>query len=202
MAHSQRHLRRFRLWMVVLLATLSAPVAGQIRAVTAPQQEEQPKDPLGRDTPRGAISGFASAVHHKDYLTAAQYLQLTDSQRGQAGNLARDLQALMDRYFLEPIVTLSEDPGGATEDGLPLDRERVRLTISGKPIDLFLVRVGDPQFGQIWLISSGSLAQVPLLRASLEKTWVQEEMPEPLVSHAFMGISLAEWLVWAVSITV
>jgi MscS family membrane protein len=185
--------------MVALLGAVPALAPAQIRA--APPRQEEVKDPLGRGTPRGAITGFTSAVHHEDYLTAAEYLQLTDAQRGQAGQLSRSLQALMDRYFLEPVVSLSDEPGGATNDGLPLDRERVRLTISDKPIDIFLVRVGDPQVGQIWLISSASLAQVPLLTAMLEKTWVEEEMPQPLVRHAFMGISLAEWLVWAVSIT-
>ena len=69
-------------------------------------------------------------------------------------------------------------------------------------MDIYLVRVTDPEAGQIWLISSASLAKVPLLRASLEKTWVEEEMPEPLVSHGLMGISLAEWLVWAISMAV
>ena len=83
-------------------------------------------------------------------------------------------------------MSLSDEPGGATNDGLPLDRERVRLTIADKPVDIFLVRVPDPQAGEIWLISSASLAQVPLLRASLEKTWVEEQMPEPLVSHGVM----------------
>ena len=202
MAYSQRHSRRSWLCIVALLAAPPALAAGQIRAATPPQQEEQARDPLGRDTPRGALTGFTSAVHHQDYQTAAQYMQLTDGQRGQAGQLATDLQALMDRYFLEPVVSLSDEPGGATNDRLPPDRERVQLTVADKPVDIYLVRVTDPEAGQIWLISSASLAKVPLLRASLEKAWVEEKMPEPLVTHGLMGISLAEWLVWAISMAV
>ena len=103
MAYGLRHSRRSWVWILALFAARPAPAAGQIRPATPPQQEAQARDPLGRETPRGALTGFTSAVHHQDYQTAAQYLQLTDAQRGQAGQLARDLQALMDRYFLEPM---------------------------------------------------------------------------------------------------
>jgi MscS family membrane protein len=190
---------------IVLLAALAPPAAAQIRgARRQPEPAVAPTvtDPLGRDTPRGTIAGFTSAVHREDWVTAARYMQLTDAQRPSAAALARDLQALLDRYYTEAVTSLSALPTGATDDGLPLDHERIRLTLAQGPVDILLVRVADPQAGRIWLISSGSLATVPYLRPLLQGTWMERLVPEWLQRRSFLGVPLAQWTLWAASIVV
>jgi MscS family membrane protein len=129
----------------VLLWFLTLPASAQ-----NPLQSSQPNppaaelaDPFGRDTPRGTMTGLNEAVHREDFVSAARYMQLTPAQRPNTEHLARHLTELIDRYYTEPLTTLSDAREGSTKDGLSLDRERIVLTIGGKPVDIGLVRVKD-----------------------------------------------------------
>ena len=187
------------LTIALLLVGLSLPAAGQIPGTpAAPPAPAQPVvvDPLGRETPSGTIRGFNAAVRRDDLDSARLYLQLTPAQRGNAEQLASQLNELIDRYFLQPLAALSRSPAGLANDGLPLDRERIQLTIDGTEHDIVMVRVTDPQAGLIWLISSGSLAQVPLLYESAQAPWIERIMPRALVESRLFGMSLARWLAY------
>ena len=188
---------------VVLAHALVAQIPGVTSSRSAAAQQEQPADPLGRTNPRGTISSFIRAVGRDDMVGAARYLQVTESQRRNTETLARDLKDLMDRFFSEPITSISDSPDGALDDGLPIDRERVGpLAIGESKTDITLVRVTDPQAGRVWLISSETLAQVPALRRSIARTWIERVMPTQLMSRELFGISLAHWIVLVASFSV
>jgi hypothetical protein len=133
------------------------------------------------------------AVHREDFVSASRYMQVTAAQRPNAERLARDLTDLIDQYYIEPIAALSDAPEGTTDDGLPLDREHVFLTIDGEPVDIELVRVKNPQAGLVRLISSRTLSRVPSLRRSGGVTWLARVMPESLVNATLFGVSFARW---------
>jgi len=141
-----------------------------------------------------------SAVHGDRLGEAASYMEMRPGQRDNAGTLARDLTALLDRYFTQPITAINDSAAGVPNDGLPLDREAISLAVDERMFDVELVRVTDPEVGRIWLISSGTLDQVPSMRRSLQSTWVERRLPRSLVTRSLFGISLALWLVWAASI--
>jgi len=191
---------------VLLSLVLAHSLVAQIPGVasqpsTTPQQ--QPSDPLGRATPRGTISAFIRAVEREDYVLAARYLQVNESQRRNTETLARDLKSLADRYFSEPITSISDSPDGALDDGLPIDRERVGpLTINDTKTDITLVRVTDPQAGRVWLISSETLALVPSLKRLVARTWIERVMPSALLNRELLGISLAHWIVLVATLVV
>ena len=84
--------------------------------------------------------------------------------------------------------------------GLPLDRDRVQLSIEGRPYDILVVRVTDPQAGAIWQISSDSLAEVPMLHQAAQAPWIERIMPRPLVTRTLFGVSLARLLGYAASL--
>ena len=186
---------------VLLSAALAHTLLGQLSGATSPPpsaapQQEQLADPLGRTTPRATIAAFMRAAGRGDYVSAARYMQVTESQRRNTARLARDLKLLMDRYFSEPVTSISDSPDGALDDGLPIDRERVGpLTIGEAKIDIALVQVTDPQSGRVWLISSETLAQIPALRGLVARTWIERAMPQALVRRELLGMSLAHWIV-------
>ena len=181
---------RVGLLCAVLVVGLVLPAAAQ-KGAPAPRTAPapSPKDPLNRETPRGTIAGINAAVHRGDFVSAARYMQLASGQRAASESLARGLVGLIDRYYVGPIVTLSDAPEGSTNDGLPRDREHIVLTIGGKPVDLTLVRVNDPQNGLIWLISSQTLAQVPALSRSTEgDAWYARALPQALSEKTLFGM--------------
>ena len=188
-----------------LTAFIASAAVAQIPGLErAPAEQQQPAaDPLGRTTPRGTIASFIRAVDRNELASATQYLQLSASQRANADSLARDLKTLLDRNFQQAITSISDDPAGALNDGLPIDRERVGpLTIGDRLADINLVRVNDPQAGQVWLVSSETLAQVPALRSAVAQTWMERIMPAPLLRRTFFGIPLAHWVVLAATVAI
>jgi MscS family membrane protein len=192
--------------MAVFLEAVTLSAAAQLPSVLKSQtkpadQEIQAEDPLGRSTPRGTINGFIRATHHDDLVAASSYMQLTDKQKPNASVLAQDLKDLMDRYFTEPLSQISDSPTGALDDGLPLDREHVGpLKMKDKAVNIIMVRVNDPVSGEIWLISSDTLEQVPALHGVMEEAWLDRVMPEALSEHTLFDISAAQWLLWSVSL--
>jgi MscS family membrane protein len=192
---------------VVPPLALAHALVAQVPGLTGQQSSVPPPaqsvDPLGRSTPRGTISSFIRAVERDDDVLAARYLQVNESQRRSVATLARDLKALMDRFFSEPITSVSDSPDGAVDDGLPIDRERVGpLAIGETKTDVMLVRVTEPDGQRVWLISSETLAQVPALKRSVAQTWIERVMPDALVSRELLGISLAHWIVLVATLVI
>ena len=188
------------LWLVLAL-----PVAAQIPGVPGEKAStaQTTEDPFGRESPRATIMAFTRAVHRDELAVAANYLQLTPSQAASAPSLARGLTALMDRYFSQPVISISGSPEGVVDDGLPLDRERLGpLTVGGRKVYIGLVRVTNPQAGPIWLISSETLAEVPTLNLAIPSTWVERVMPVGFVRRTLFGITLAQWALAAASIAI
>jgi MscS family membrane protein len=193
-----------------LWAMLALPIAAQIplpkgSKTPPPAQQEEPKDLLGRSAPRGTITEFILAVNRDDFVSAARYMQLTSKQRSNTETLARDLKTLFDRYFKQPVSLISNSPEGTVDDSLPLDREQIGpFKIGEEEFHVELVRIKDKEAGQIWLISSETLARVPEVFAasSSEKTWIERVMPETLLNNAVFGLSLAQIVFWVGSIAI
>ena len=138
-----------------------------------------------------------------DYATAARYLQPTPGV-----NLIEAVkQALALRsYFEGDLVLLSDEPNGTVEAGLPPGEQRVgTLKVDGTTADLILVRVDDPAYGKIWLVSSESVAKIPQLYAlakSERPTLAERFLPDALSQHHVLGVSIAQWIGWLLSIPV
>jgi len=192
--------------VLVVLLWFTGQVASQVSKLTGSQPQshsakEPAADPLGRSTPRGAFTGFIRALHREDFVSAARFMQLSPNQKLNTEVLARELSQLMDRYFTESLTRVSDSPAGDVDDGLPLDRERLGpLEIGDKKFDIILVRVSDPDSGLIWLISSDTLAQVPVMYGAIEKTWLERLLPEGALNHRLLGIPVAQWGAWGMSI--
>lgn len=198
----RRNTRRFLSAALWALLAVSGSMTAQTPAAQPSQGTPAPatSDALGRDTPFGTVTGFNLAVRRGDFVVAARYLQLSGRGARETENAARDLNELLDRYFTQPLTTLSASPAGALDDGLAANRERLTLTMGDRPVDILLTRINDPNAGQIWLFSSESLAQVPALSRLQQETLVERLMPSSLVARSFWGISLAQWILWAASI--
>lgn len=193
--------------VVLFLFAMALPAAAQFPSVTTkspapgPATQEQVSDPLGRSTPRGTIRGFVKAADRNDFVTAVQYLQVPGKPKREAETLARDLKELMNRDFSRPLALISDSPEGEVQDALPLDHERVgSLNINDNKIDVVLVRVADPHFGRIWLISSDTLSKVPELFKTMQESWIDRFMPDLLLDRSIFSISLAQYIVWFASI--
>jgi MscS family membrane protein len=192
-----------------LLVGLAAYSRAQLPKSPAPPpataEPTTPTDPLGRETPRGAVMGLLISGEREDYEAAARYLQPTPGQDTNLVQRAKELDALHSRFKGE-IGLLSQDPNGTVEPGLPPGQVRAGVLVVGSTtVDVILVRVDDPEAGKIWLVSRETVASIPELYAQMESaapTIVDQAMPAALTGRRLLGMSLAQWLGWLLSIPI
>jgi MscS family membrane protein len=162
-------------------------------------------DPLGRETPRRAVMSLLKDLERQDFANAARYLQPTPGQDTNLIELAKELQALHSR-FKGNINLLSDDPDGTVGAGLPPGQVRAgMLAVGDTSTDVILVRVDDPDSGKIWLISKETVASIPPLYAQMERegpTLADRIVPAALSDRRVLGMSLAQWLGWLLSIPI
>lgn len=141
--------------------------AQQLR--TVPEEIQQgPYDEYNRTTPRSSIIGLANALKEDDYAAATQYLDLRNLPftigEADGPDLARKLKIIAVRTMLIDYESLSTDPKGHDDDGLPSYRDRVTtIKTTEGPVEILLQRVprGDGVF--IWKISNATVAMIPKL---------------------------------------
>ena len=190
-----------------LFAGASAIAAAQLPKAQAPPPAE-PKttlDPLRRETPRSAVEGMLKCGEREDFACLSRYLQPTPDLNIDPQELAREFHALRTRYKGN-LATLSDDPNGRLEEGLLPGQQRAGVVkVGGTTTDLILVQVDDPKYGKIWLVSSETLAKIPQLFAEVQSegpTVAERIVPATLRSHHLLGMSLAQWIGWILSIPI
>jgi MscS family membrane protein len=162
-------------------------------------------DLFGRETPRRSAMGLLRYGAGQDFANAARYLQPTPGQETNLVQRAKELQALHSR-FRGDIDLLSDDPEGKVEAGLPPGQVRAGVwVVGGTTTDVILVRVDDPASGNIWLVSKETVASIPELYAQMKSegpTLADRIVPAALNGRQVLGMSLAQWLGWLLSIPI
>ncbi len=149
--------------------------------------------------------GVLKYAERQDFSTGARYLQPPSGPNVNMVQLAKEFQALHSR-FSGDIDLLSDDPKGTVEAGLPPGEVRAGvITVGSTTVDIILVRVDDPEFGKIWLVSQETVARIPDLYAQMQSegpTLADRIVPAALSSRHVFGMSLAQWLGWLLSIPI
>ena len=193
---------------IFLIVGSSALSSAQV-PTSAPQPAKSgpaaPIDPLGRETPRGAVMGALKYAERLDFATVARYLQPPSGQDTNLVQVAKEFQALHSR-FKGNVDLLSDDPKGTVEAGLPPGQVRAGvISVGSTTVDFILVRVDDPDYGKIWLISQETVAKVPDLYAQVQSegpSLAERIVPAALSTQHVLGMSLAQWLGWLLSIPI
>ena len=192
-----------RIFLFAVCCALILPAAAQqslsqiLSGTEAQKAAPPPTDPLGRTTPNGTLFGFLQDVQSGKLDIAAQYLQLSPSRRqSQGAELASQLKFVLDRAFVGSLKSVSTNPEGTVQVGLPPNKERIgSVSVDDADLDVILARVDDPNGnGKIWLFSTETLAQIPELYSALQAQQVETQLPAVLVRHQFIGMSAWQWL--------
>ena len=144
------------------------PSAPATPSAAQPAPPPEPKDGLGRATPRGTLRGFMAAARKGDNALATQYLD-TRLRGEDAETLAHQLFFVLDARLPARLSELSDTPEGSQANPLRPDEELVG-TVDGVngPVEIRLVRNRAPV--RIWLFSRATLDQVPPLFEDITRT--------------------------------
>ncbi len=172
---------------------------------TAPAAPAPPADPLKRETPYGTITGFLRAARQNNYELAATYLQIPRRKPSERDQItAREFEAILNHDYFGSLDSISRDPEGNLEDGLRPDRESIGKAriLGGHTLDIGLVRVTDPQFGKIWLVSADTVGQVPEFYESMPFIALQNSLPEWLNRTEIFSLTVLELLLFLLALPV
>jgi MscS family membrane protein len=157
-----------------------------------------PEDPLGRGTPRSSVRGFLSSAKDRNYLQAAEYLDLRNVSDGPTASLgpelARQLWIVLDRTLWIDLELLSINAEGDQSDNLPVVRERVgRIAAEGRTYDLLLQRVPRGDGVYIWKFADVTVSEIPELYQQFGYGQLERIFPAWMFDVTILGINLWLW---------
>jgi len=206
-SHTLLPAARRLLWLLVIPLVLTCPSlapaapepTAQDKGRTDSPSPHAPVDPLNRRTPRDAMAGFLDATHHRDYVRAAEFLdlrRLPAATRAQDGpTLARQLRIVLDQVLAPDPEALSDEEDSSRRDGLPPDRELVG-TIKDKSgsTPIVLQRVQGDGDTKLWKISPATVAQIPRLYQEYGYGPLGDYLPPAFFEIRFLDLALWQWI--------
>lgn len=205
---------------LLLSLTLVAPLAwGQAREATdlsarelietAQKAEELVKEKAssdpnaleGQSTPLATMLGLRDAIRKKDYETAGEYLdrRYIDDAVGQYSDeaLVRALAYVWNRQNINDVTSVSDNPEGKLDDGLPAYRDQIgSVRLQDEKVPIYLQRVPDGKGGRVWKLSNATVARIPDMWDELGYNDTIVKIGQWLPQFYFLG--LQNWQVFGV----
>ena len=197
---------RIRTIVLVALLLPSLACAAQIPGLTSKPAAKStpsanvPADPLGRGTPHGTVLGFLHAAQDENYSIAAQYFRPATGHRRldptEEQDLAAQLLAVINQKILtSSLESLSDDPQGRLDDGLPPNQELLTgVRESNGVFSIELLRLDDDHGNKLWYISRKTLDSIPETYDSLQFSDIEKKLPSYLSKHRFLTMPLWQWI--------
>ncbi|MGC2211554.1 MAG: mechanosensitive ion channel family protein [Candidatus Korobacteraceae bacterium] len=187
---------------LLLLSLLCAPLLAQtvFKALSSAASTATPtakySDPLGRDNPRGTLTGFIDAAQRGDTRHAAEYLQLPRQESEiDSTRVVDDLKVLLNNAYVGRLGSVTDNPELLYDPQLEANQERAgEFSVNGKELPLLMVRVPDGNNGHLWLISWSTLSQTEDLANDVRSHEVEQHLPAIVVRHSILSIPLWVWL--------
>jgi MscS family membrane protein len=204
------HVRSLRGWarpahalFLSLTVAAAGPALGQEEA---PAAASPGRDPLGRDTPRGAMTGFLVATREGDFERGAEYLEIKGvnpelSALGGA-EVARRVKTVLDQGLWVDLDGLSEEPAGDVEDGWPA-RDRVGVAeLAGSSFDVFLRRTSGDDGSAIWKVAAATVARASAAYENLGISRLERFLPGLFFEVRVLEVLLWQWIALLVLLVV
>jgi MscS family membrane protein len=123
-------------------------------------------------TPLSTVLGLRDAIQRSNFSDAAKFLDLRYLPEELAEytpeQLVQALSYVWGQHNIFDISSISDDPEGHLDDGLPSYRDQIgSVTISTGSVPIFLQRVPGGKDGKIWKLSNATVAEIPEMWSEL-----------------------------------
>jgi MscS family membrane protein len=193
------------LLLAILISSTAAwaqlpQIPGATKPAEPPAQPERPKDPLGRDTPRGTVLGFMNAARENQEDVAPLYLNSGLKGRD-AIDLAHQLYVVLNSRLPVRVTILSDVPEGSLVNPLKPDQDVVgTINTSSGPLELIVERVDVGRGQRLWLFSRTTLQSIPNVYTEISLVTVDRFLPSFLTQSRIVGVRVFDWLVFLVGL--
>lgn len=152
-----------------------------------------PDDLQAGRTPLAAMLVLTKAIRDQDYQRAAEFMDMrylsegADEMTGE--EIVRSLSFMATQQNILDVSSLSDDPMGETDDGLPRYRDLLAtINLSDKEVPIYLQRVPDGKGGDMWKISNATIQRVPEMWQELGFHSIASYLFNVLPDFRFMGM--------------
>ncbi len=165
----------------------------EVERLLEEKEQSDPKSMNVGTTPLSSMLALHEAMKKTDFDTAGEFLDMRylpeELDQYTAEALIQALSYVWSKQNIINITSLSDDPKGHLDDGLPSYRDQVgSVTISTGEIPVYLQRVPDGQGGKIWKLSNATVAQIPMMWDELGYSPVATYFKKILPDFKFMGM--------------
>ncbi len=160
---------------------------------------DAPQDKYNRGTPRSSIQSFSTAMKNEEFDRAADYMDMRnlpkDVKNQGSVELARKLRIIAQRSFWIDIDTVSNDPNGHTNDGLPSYRDRIaRINTADGSVDLLMQQVPGENGQKIWKVSNRTVAKIPELYKQYGYGPIGDKLSRIFPQYEILSLQTWQWL--------
>jgi MscS family membrane protein len=182
------------LWLALAGSLSLASSAFAASAEPAATTGDEPTPPAP-DSPRAAVTAFLQLCDRGRYEDAAAFLELPRGRSKDGPELARRLDAVLDRRVLLDLDTLSPLSTGDTNDALPKGVDQVAEIAIDEDIAPQPVRVArSRKKGAAWVFTRDTVEHVDDWYIGLEDRWLLETLPAPLLRMGPRGLLWWQWI--------
>lgn len=189
---------RLRFWLVlglVLACSLVDAARASAEEPAASDTEAEEPVPAAPDSPRAAVAAFLELCDHGRYEDAARYLELPRGRTSDGAELARRLDAVLDRRVVLDLDAISPLSTGDTHDGLPKGVDRIAEVRIDADADAQPVRVTrSRKKGAPWVFTRDTVEHVDDWYIGLDDRWIIENLPAPLLRMGPQGLLWWQWI--------
>lgn len=171
---------------------------------TAPIKPQGPVDRLNRGIPRSAVAGYFRAVENQDFATAAEYLDFPSGyDKNDGAKLAQQLKVIFDRTLWVKMESLSTEPTGHKNDGLPPSQDYLgRIPLRDEQIDILLQRVPRGDNVYIWKFSASTVRHIPRLYEEYGYGKWGEKLYLSLPDYRLLTLQTWQWVILLTLLTI
>lgn len=165
----------------------------QVERLVEEKEQSDPKSIDAQNTPLSSVLGLKSAMNKQDYAKAGKFLDMRylpeELDEFTPEQLIQGLGYVWGQQNIIDIHTLSDDPEGNLEDGLPSYRDQIGLIqISTGEVPIYLQRVPDGKGGKVWKLSNATVAKIPEMWDELGYSPIAIYFKGLLPDFRFMGM--------------
>lgn len=159
------------------------------------EQTKGPFDKFNRITPRSSLLNFVQSLKEKDFVQAANHLDLRNlpfsTEDHNSPQLARQLGIIGLRAINMDWNDISNEPKGHQDDGLPSYRDLIATveTQNGE-VDIFMQRVPRGDGVSIWKIANVTVSQIPILYDEFGYGEIGDKLAQTLPHYVILGLDL------------
>ncbi|MBC8068600.1 MAG: mechanosensitive ion channel family protein, partial [Deltaproteobacteria bacterium] len=149
--------------------------------------------------PRAAVTTFLEHCRAQRYDEAAASLDIPRDDTDRAGELARRLAAVLNRYVVADLEALSGESAGDLDDGLRKNLEDIgKVAVpEGAAEPIRMMRRGKPA---AWVFARSSVARIDDWYARLPNRWLLDHLPKSLQRPGPLELPYWQWLAMPASL--